>query len=101
VTDLVRMLSHQGATEVNHAGVAYLVSPWDTIRVHNDAVVPLQKTGGFTIATEADELIRHSTLSEVYEAAWALPKGKARSTLLAILQSPNSMAHLVQSIAFS
>jgi hypothetical protein len=99
--DLVRMISHQGASEVNHAGVSYLVTQWDTILVHNDAVAPLQKTGGFTIATEADELIHHSTLSEVYEAAWALPKGKARDTLMAILQSPNSMSHLTQSIAFS
>ena len=87
--DLVRMISHQGATEVNHAGVSYLVTPWDTILVHQDAIESLQKTGGFTVATEADELLRHSTLSEVYEAAWALPKGKARDTMLAILQSPN------------
>jgi hypothetical protein len=46
-------------------------------------------------------LIRHSTLSEVYEAAWALPKGKVRDTLMAILSSPNSMSHLTQSISFT
>jgi hypothetical protein len=101
MSDLVRMISHQGATEVNHAGVAYLVTPWDTILVHPDAIAPLQQTGGFTVATEADELIRHSTLAKVYEAAWALPKGKERSTLLAILRSPNSLSHLTQSISFT
>jgi hypothetical protein len=99
--DLVRMISHQGASEVNHAGVAYLVTPWNTILVHPDAIAPLQQTGGFTVATEADELIRHSTPSEVYEAVWALPKSKERSTLLAILESPNSLAHLCQSISFT
>jgi hypothetical protein len=101
MTDLVRMISHQGSDEVNHAGVSYRVTPWDTILVHQDAIAPLQKTGGFTIATEADELLRHSTIGECYEAAWALPKGKVRDTLLAILKSPNSMNHLIQSIAFS
>jgi hypothetical protein len=101
MSELVRMVSHQGASEANHAGVSYLVTPWDTILVHPDAVASLQKTGGFTIAARAESLIRHSTLSEVYEAAWALPRSKARSTLLEILKSPNSMNHLTQSISFS
>jgi hypothetical protein len=99
--DLVRMISHQGCSEVNHGGVAYLVTQWNTILVHSDAVAPLQKTGGFTVATEVDELLRHSTIDEVFEAAWALPKGKVRDTLLAILQSPNTLSHLVQSISFT
>jgi hypothetical protein len=43
----------------------------------------------------------HSTLADVEDVAWCLPAGKVRSTLLAILRSPNSMAHLVQSISFT
>jgi hypothetical protein len=101
MTDLVRMISHQGCTEVNHGGVSYLVTPWNTALVHPDAVESLTKTGGFTIATEAEPLTRNSTLEECREAVWALPKSKARSTLLMILKSPNSMSHLTQSIAFS
>ena len=84
--DLVRMISHQGCTEVNHGGVSYLVTPWNTALVHPDAVQPLTKLGGFTIATEAEPLTRNSTLDECFEAAWALPKSKTRSTLLMILQ---------------
>jgi hypothetical protein len=95
--DLVRLISHQGADEVNHAGTSYRVTPWNTVLVHPDAVAPLQKTGGFTIAAEADELIRHSTLSEVHEAVWALPKGRVRSTLLALLTNTNLMNYVVQS----
>jgi hypothetical protein len=101
VTDLVRMISHQGCSEVNHGGVQYLVTTWNTILVHPDAIAPLTKTGGFTIATEAESLIRHSTISECYEAAWALPPSKERSTLLAVLSSPNSLSHLCQSISFN
>jgi len=57
--------------------------------------------GGFHIANEATEGFSISTLADVEDVCWHLPLGKVRSTLLAILRSPNSMNHLVQSIAFS
>jgi hypothetical protein len=99
--DLVRLISTCNSDECNHAGVAYKVTSWNTVLVHPDAVPSLIKTGGFYVAGTAESLIRHSTLSECYEACWALPPSKERSTLLAILQSPNSLAHLCQSISFS
>jgi hypothetical protein len=101
MTDLVRLISTHGADEVNHAGVSFRVTPWNTILVHPDAVPSLLKVGGFYKAGASESLIRHSTISECYEAAWALPRGKVRSTLLAILSSPNSMNLLIQSLQFS
>jgi hypothetical protein len=101
VSDLVRLIATFGSDECNHAGASYKVSPWNTVCVPPDAVPALTKTGGFYIAGAAESLLRHSTLAECYEAAWSLPPSKARSTLLAILESPNSLNHPVQSIAFS
>jgi hypothetical protein len=101
MSDLVRLIATFGSDECNHAGASYRVTPWNTVLVPPDAVPALTKTGGFFVAGRSESLLRHSTLAECYEAAWALPKGKVRSTLLAILSSPNSMNLLVQSIAFS
>jgi hypothetical protein len=99
--DLVRLISTCGADEVNHGGESFRVTPWNTILVPHDAVSSLTHGAGFYVAGRAETLQRHSTLSECYEACWALPPSKERDTLLAILESPNSMAHLCQSISFS
>jgi hypothetical protein len=101
VTDLVRLIATFGSDEVNHNCVSYRVTPWGTVLVHPDAVPALTKTGGFFVAGRSESLLHHSTIGEVYEAAWALPRGKTRSTLLAILSSPNSMNLLIQSLQFS
>ena len=100
MTDLVRLIATCGSDECNHAGVSYRVTPWNTVCVHPDAVPALTKTGGFYIAGRSESLLRHSTIAECYEAAWALPRGKVRDTLLAILRSPSRMSHLTQSLLF-
>jgi hypothetical protein len=99
MSDLIRLISTRGSDEVNHAGVSYRVTQWNTVVVPADAVPSLTNGAGFYIADDYEELLRHSTIDELYEAAWALPLGKARSTLLAILRSPNSLSHLTQSIS--
>jgi len=101
MSDLVRLIATFGSDECNHAGASYKVTPWNTVLVPPDAVPALTKTGGFYVAGAAESLLRHSTLAECYESAWALPRGKTRSTLLAILSSQNQMNHLVQSLSFS
>jgi hypothetical protein len=101
VSDLVRLVSMCGCTEINHNGASYAVTQWNTCLVPADAVSSLTHGAGFYVAGRAETLQRHSTIGEVYEAAWALPPSKERDTLLAILRSPNSLAHLIQSIAFS
>jgi hypothetical protein len=99
--DLVRLRGLFGQEEVNARGKSYRVNAWGCVRVPKEDVAPLLKTGGFHRAIENDPTAPNSTLSDVAEVAWHLPKGKARATLLAILNSPNSMSHLTQSIAFS
>jgi hypothetical protein len=94
-------LRHSNSDEINARGHSYRVSPWGTFLVPEDDLGPLLRVGGFSIAREDDPSALHSTVDDVREAAWHLPLGKARSTLLAILQSPNSLNHLIQSIAFS
>jgi hypothetical protein len=81
--DRVRLIATRETTEINHAGVSYPVTPWSTVVVPADAVASLLKTGGCYIASdEGEALLRHSTLHEIYEAAWALPKGQVRDGLL-------------------
>jgi hypothetical protein len=101
MTDMIRLRGYFGQTEVNTRGTLRPVSKWGTVCVPEEDVAGLLRVGGFHVADENDPSASNSTLADVYEAAWALPLGKVRSTLLAILRSPNSMNHLTQSIAFS
>jgi hypothetical protein len=98
--NLVRLRNYTGADEVNCRGVSYRVL-WGVVAVPAEDVAPLLKVGGFHVARPDDPSAVHSTLDDVREAAWSLPPSKARSTLMMILESPNSMSHLIQSIAFS
>jgi hypothetical protein len=63
----------------------------------------LKKASGPLAITRSDILrkVDDRPRASADEVAWHLPLGVARSTLLAILRSPNSMAHPIQSIAFS
>jgi hypothetical protein len=97
---LVRLRGLHGQDECNCRGVSYKPR-WGVVRVPAEDVGPLIHVGGFHLAHEADASAEHSTLEDVQAAAWSLPLGTARSTLLAILQSPNSLAHLCQSISFN
>jgi hypothetical protein len=90
-----------GQDECNARGKSYRVNAWGCVRVPEEDVAPLILTGGFHRAVENDPTAPNSSLEDVASVAWHLPKGKVRSTLLAILSSPNSMSHLTQSIAFS
>jgi hypothetical protein len=99
--DLVRLRGLFGQDEVNARGKSYRVNAWGCVRVPEEDVAPLLKTGGFHRASENDPSALNSTLEDVASVAWHLQKGKVRSTLLAILASPNSANHLVQSIAFT
>ena len=97
---VVILRTHSGADEVNARGVSYKVR-WGVVAVPAEDVGPLLQTGGFYRASEDDESGEHSTLDDVKAAAWSLPPGTVRSTLLAIFRSPNSMQHLTQSISFT
>jgi hypothetical protein len=97
----VILRNYSGADECNARGVSYKVNRWGCVRVPEEDAGPLLKTGGFHRASENDPSALNSTLEDVAEVAWHLPKGKVRDTLMAILRSPNSMSHLTQSIAFS
>jgi hypothetical protein len=99
--DLVRLRNTTGADECNARGKSYKVSKWGTFLVPAADLEPLLKVGGFHRASPNDPSAINSTIEDCYEAAWHLPPSKARATLLAILESPNSLNHLVQSIAFS
>jgi hypothetical protein len=99
--DLVNLRGLFAQSEVNARGVSYLVNKWGVVTVPVEDIGPLMKVGGFSIADENTEGVATATLEDVAEVAWHLPLGVARSTLLAILRSPNSMAHPIQSIAFS
>jgi hypothetical protein len=101
MSDMIRLRASRGTDECNHNCVSYKVNKWGCVTVPADAVPPLLKVGGFSIATEATEGVDHATLSDVLDVAWHLPSSIVRSTLLAILRSPNSMSHLTQSIAFT
>jgi hypothetical protein len=101
MTDLVRLRNSAGADECNCRGVSYRVSKWGTFLVPEADLEPLLRIGGFYRATPNDPSAINSTIEDCYEAAWHLPKGKTRDTLLAILRSPNSMNHLTQSLSFS
>jgi hypothetical protein len=101
MSDLVRLRGLRGQSEVNARGVAYIVNPWGCVSVPAEDVPPLLKVGGFHVANEKDAGADHSTIADVASVAWHLPSSKVRSTLLAILRSPNSMSHLTQSIAFT
>jgi hypothetical protein len=96
----IRLRGLHGQDEVNARGVSYKPR-WGVVRVPAEDVPPLLKVGGFHLAHEADASAEHSTLEDVEAAVWSLPPSKERSTLLAILRSPNSLSHLVQSISFS
>jgi hypothetical protein len=98
---MTRLRNYSGTTEVNHNGASYTVSPYGTVVVPESAVLSLTKTGGFHIASPDDPSAINSTIEDVAEVVWHLKPGKARSTLLAILASPNSLAHLCQSISFT
>jgi hypothetical protein len=100
MSEMVRLRNYSGCDEINDSGVSYRPR-WGVVAVPASAVPPLLKTGGFHIASPDDASAVHSTLDDVAEAAWSLPPGKVRDTLLAILASPNSMSHLTQSILFS
>jgi hypothetical protein len=101
MSDLVRLRGLRGQDEVNARCVSYKVNKWGCVSVPAEDIGPLLKTGGFAVATEDDDSADHSTLPDVAEVAWHLPSSIVRSTLLAILRSPNSMSHLTQSIAFT
>jgi hypothetical protein len=101
MSDLVRLRGLRGQDEVNARCVSYKVNQWGCVSVPAEDIGPLLKTGGFHVASVDDESADHSTLLDVAEVAWHLPSSKVRSTLLAILRSPNSMSHLTQSIAFT
>jgi hypothetical protein len=101
VSEMIRLRNYSGASEVNHNGASYTVSPYGTVVVPESAVLGLTHTGGFHVASPDDASAIHSTLADVAEVAWSLPPSKERSTLLAILRSPNSLSHLTQSIAFN
>jgi hypothetical protein len=98
--DTVRLRTHNGADEVNCRGVSYKVR-WGVVNVPAEDVGPLLHVAGFYQASADDESAEHSTLGDVEAAVWSLEPSKARSTLLAILKSPNSLNHLVQSISFT
>jgi hypothetical protein len=97
--EMIRLRGQHGQDECNCRGASYRVH-WGVVRVPAEDVPPLLKVGGFHVADEADESAEHSTLADVEAAVWSLPLSKARSTLLAILESPNSLNHLVQSLSF-
>jgi hypothetical protein len=99
--DLVILRNYSGCDEVNDGGVSYLVIKWGCVLVPESAVSPLIRTGGFHRASPNDKSAINSSIEDVRETAWHLAPGKVRDTLLAILASPNSMNHLIQSIAFS
>jgi hypothetical protein len=101
MSDMIRLRASRGTDECNHNGVSYKVNKWGCVTVPADAVPPLLKVGGFSIASEDDDSADHSTIEDVAEVAWHLPSSTVRSTLLAILRSPNSMSHLTQAIAFT
>jgi hypothetical protein len=101
MSEIIRLRGLRGQTEVNAHGVAYVVNKWGCVSVPAEDVAPLLKTGGFHIASEDDDSADHSSLGDVLDVAWHLPSSTVRSTLLAILRSPNSMSHLTQSIAFT
>jgi hypothetical protein len=96
----IKLRARQGTEEVNCRCISYRVNPWGCIDVPVEDAEPLMRVGGFHEASEND-LAPYASLSDVESVAWHLPKGKVRSTLLAILRSPNSMNHLVQSLQFS
>jgi hypothetical protein len=90
MSEMIRLRGHFGQTEVNASGTLYAVNRWNCVSVPAEDIGPLLKTGGFHIASEDDDSAHHSSLSDVLDVAWHLPSSAARSTLLAILQSPNS-----------
>jgi hypothetical protein len=94
--ELVRLKAGFGTDEVNCRSVSYKVNRWGCVCVPVVDVPPLLKVGGFSRAIENDPTAPNSSLSDVAEVCWHLPKGKVRDTLLAILRSPNSMSHLYQ-----
>jgi hypothetical protein len=98
---LVRLRNTAGADECNARGKSYKVSKWGTFLVPEADLEPLLRIGGFHRAKSTDPSAINSTIEDVAEAAWHLPLGVVRNTLLAILRSPNSMSHLTQSISFS
>jgi hypothetical protein len=98
--DLVIMRNYSGCDEINHGGKSYRVNRWGCVRVPASAVPPLMKTAGFHIASPDDPSAIHSTLEDVAEAAWSLEPGKVRDTLMMIMNSPNSLNHLIQSLCF-
>jgi hypothetical protein len=98
--EMIRLRGVHGQDECNCRGVSYKVR-WGVVAVPAEDVGPLMKVGGFYPALPDDPSAQHSTIDDVREAAWSLPPSKARSTLLAILESPNSLAHLTQSISFT
>jgi hypothetical protein len=98
--DTVILRNYSGADEVNARGISYKVR-WGVVTVPAEDVEPLLHVGGFHVARPDDPGAQHSTIDDVREAAWSLPPSKARSTLLAILESPTSLAHLTQSISFT
>jgi hypothetical protein len=99
--DTVILRNYTGCDEVNDGGVSYRVNKWGCVRVPEAAVAPLLRTGGFHRACPDDPSAQHSTIDDVREAAWSLEPSKVRSTLMMILESPNSLNHLVQSISFT
>ena len=99
--ETIRLRTTSGADEVNARGVSYKVSPYGTVCVPSEDVPPLLHVGGFHAAAPNDKNAVYATIEQVFETAWHLPPSRERSTLLAVLQSPNSLAHLVQSISFS
>jgi hypothetical protein len=98
--EMIRLRSQQGADEVNCRGKSFKVR-WGIVTVPAEDVGPLMQVGGFHVAREDDASAEHSTLEDVEAAVWSLPLSKARFTLLAIVRSPNSLNHLIQSMSFN
>jgi hypothetical protein len=99
--DLVIMRNYSGCDEINHDGVSYRPNKWGVVRVPASAVPPLLRTGGFHVASPDDVSAVHSNLDDVLDVVWCLELGRVRDTLMMIMNSPNSLNHLIQSISFS
>jgi hypothetical protein len=96
MSDMVRLRGLRGQDECNCRGVSYKVNRWGCVEVPIEDVGPLLKVGGFSIADEATEGVATASLEDVYDAAWHLPLGKVRDTMLNLLSNANARNLLVE-----
>lgn len=88
--------NYSGADEVNCRGVSYRVNKFGCVRVPEEDIAPLLKTGGFHRASPNDPSAINSTLADVAEAAWHMKPGKICSTLLMLCENTNSLNFLAE-----